>query len=390
MDALARAGFSNGGNCAPIPATYLSLTGIRGVAALWVLSFHVLSVAKGMNPGMFPGDLVFIRDGWVGVDLFFILSGFVLMHAHRDDFDGRVSEDVRRFLTARFWRIYPLNFAVLLLVAGLVLLNPSFATAFRAQGDGNLSLPAFLRTATLSGSWLFPGSGEWNEPTWSLSAEVLGYLVFPTLAGLALRVNDRSRAMTLGAYGIAAVLAFQAATGSLGVNVITGLDPIIRMFGMFACGVMLYRLRQLAPEPWVTKATDLSCGAVISLATLTLLPGGVALMPICFAVLIFSLSLDEQGAIGRVLSARVVLWLGRISFPLYLVHLMPLRFFNHAFTQSSAGGPALYIVGLLLTLAAIFGLAALLHRYVERPCARVAHMARHMPQDPANRAAANR
>src|SRR5258705_5569923 len=90
-----------------------ALTGLRGVAAFWVVLFHM----------EWGSSIPIIEKGYLGVDVFFILSGFVLMHVYAGfettDFD------YVRFIKARIARIYPLHIFALLLLAVLVICFPS-------------------------------------------------------------------------------------------------------------------------------------------------------------------------------------------------------------------------------------------------------------------------
>jgi peptidoglycan/LPS O-acetylase OafA/YrhL len=93
-----------------------ALTGIRGIGAVWVMPYH-----------LFPGNWPIIGRGYRGVDLFFILSGFILTYVHWKDFDGGYSlSKYRRFLLLRLARIYPLHIIVLIAFGVAVLLLPGF------------------------------------------------------------------------------------------------------------------------------------------------------------------------------------------------------------------------------------------------------------------------
>jgi peptidoglycan/LPS O-acetylase OafA/YrhL len=144
------------------------------VAAVWVLLFHVCDVAKIIGAGWIAKVGV-LTAGWVGVDLFFVLSGFVLMWSHGSDFAQLTSAEVNRFAVARVLRVYPLSLTVLALIAVIVWTDPSFAEWYRSQRAANLSTSSFVRTALLATRWVNGDGGEWNEPVWSLSVELVGY-----------------------------------------------------------------------------------------------------------------------------------------------------------------------------------------------------------------------
>jgi len=137
-----------------------ALTGLRFVAALFVVAFHTRSAFEA-----FPWVVrQFIEVGNVGVNLFFVLSGFVLAYNYSG---GRLS--VRDFWVARFARIYPVYVFALLLFA---------PAAFRAVPRDELAATA-VSSMTLLQAWTQHLS--WNTPGWSLSAEAFFYLTFPLL-----------------------------------------------------------------------------------------------------------------------------------------------------------------------------------------------------------------
>src|ERR1700757_84758 len=113
-------------------ASIPSLTGVRGVAALWVFLTHSYGFAAHIlnAPALLRSS--FLVNGFRGVDLFFILSGFILMHVHAGDFKTISQNALKRFFITRFFRIYPLNTVILLALVPLVLFAPSYVAAERA------------------------------------------------------------------------------------------------------------------------------------------------------------------------------------------------------------------------------------------------------------------
>jgi peptidoglycan/LPS O-acetylase OafA/YrhL len=325
-----------------------SLTGIRGVAALWVVLFHMRLIEPAPEILKLPVVDQIAGNGWVGVDLFFILSGFILMHTHIGDFAASPAEYAPSFYRSRFFRVFPLNAAVLFLIALLVAADPAFAP--------NLTATGFLKTLTLSTSWL-PVGGDWNEPVWSLSAEIVGYVAFPLLAYLVAKVKRPRLALGIAVSCILALLAQLAHRHSLGDNVIHGPTAMFRMGTEFTAGIALCRMRSLVAD--FKPAKWFEFGAVVALVGLLFVPRGQALTPFAFAALVYALSF-KSGVIDRALSSGPAMFLGRISFPLYLVHLMPLAWLRF----HGGGWNIAYLAGML-------AVSALLHKYVERPFTRL-------------------
>src|ERR1700744_4959496 len=95
------------------PQDIPALTGLRGVAALWVVLFHM----------ELETPIPIIEKGYLGVDIFFILSGFILMHVYAD----RKEFNYNEFVRARLARIYPLHMLSLVVLGIIVCLLPGFA-----------------------------------------------------------------------------------------------------------------------------------------------------------------------------------------------------------------------------------------------------------------------
>ena len=95
------------------PARQLaSLTPLRGIAALWVVLFHFCRYFPAVHPERYTGA---VYKGYLAVDLFFVLSGFVITHVYQEGFARAVTGwRYRNFLVARVARVYPLHLAVLL------------------------------------------------------------------------------------------------------------------------------------------------------------------------------------------------------------------------------------------------------------------------------------
>ena len=174
---------SSGGTSDASNRQLSSLTPLRGLAALWVVLYHYCGTAQffpnlDVTPHSYP-----ISKGYLAVDMFFVLSGFVMAHVYRRAFSEGVTEHYRSFLVARIARLYPPHIFILLLFV---------ATAAASQFMGGLATGSF-ESIPLTGprSWgaiianifmlqgLLAGQLSWNYPTWSISVEFMAYLAFP-------------------------------------------------------------------------------------------------------------------------------------------------------------------------------------------------------------------
>src|ERR1700682_1554172 len=176
---------------------YLSnLTPLRGIAALWIVVFHFSEiVAKFVSTNY----SLLLAKGYLMVDLFFIMSGFIITHVYNKKFQsGLSSKNFRDFIVARFARVYPLHFFTLAL---LVLLVAS------SKGWNPVQDPAAITTnLLLIHSFGIHKIFTWNVPSWSISAEWWAYMLFPALV---IFIN-RKKGLAIGFLTLFVVAAYLA------------------------------------------------------------------------------------------------------------------------------------------------------------------------------------
>lgn len=342
------------------------MTGIRGIAALWVMIFHAQQYICKPLGWPFLVNIRFVTNGWRGVDLFFMLSGFVLMYAHGREFHEIRKGPMTRFARLRFTRVYPLNAVVTLLIGVLVILQPGFVAWARSRVEPSFFSPgAFVRTMFLANRWFLPGGSAWNGPTWSLSLEILGYLLFPWLAFCAVRISNRwllagiSALCLLGTAVILKVTHHEPAT----------IDQMafLRMASCFATGIALFRLWALAGESAKRWARWITAGSALAIVILCSVSFAGPSINFCFASLLYGLAF-QQGIVNTVLSSRVVVFLGEISFPLYLTHFVPVLWLKYYLRFQDPPYSHIQVwISLLCWAIACIVIATVLHYAVENP-----------------------
>jgi len=321
-----------------------SLTPLRGLAALFVLMFHL-----GRNSGDLSLPASFLR-GYLGVDLFFVLSGFVLTHVYIRIFLAETSwRSAAAFLWARVARIYPVHlFVTAILVA-------SAPTAFSP-------VTVIANLLLLHVPWPI---GAINQPSWSLAAEWYAYLLFPLMAGRLWRCDARVAAAIYVALLIALDLLIVGVFGELR-TIGDGWGALARALPEFVAGVITYRAFSdgAAMRIWQGDSAFLAVAAALAVA-LEFLPNDgliVALFP-----LLLLTAVRNTGIAARLLNARPLRWLGDISYSVYLGQTFA---FSAAVTLSTTSlGPALGLGGLrVLTVALALATGVLIYRCVEVPC----------------------
>ena len=178
-----------------------ALTGVRFFAALWVVVYHCTRhnaiLLANNHPEIRELTYPITSAGVRGVDLFFMLSGFVLALNYMDRLGGRLEvRPTLRFLWLRLARIWPLY---MLVIVGAGLLRIIRHDLWDSAGTNPITWTNLLRQALMVQQWFPPERGptSWVGPAWSLSAEWLAYLMFPVLVLLVARFHRRMRARTL-------------------------------------------------------------------------------------------------------------------------------------------------------------------------------------------------
>ncbi len=332
----------------PLPA----LTGIRAFAAFGPILWHAQHFADRLLP--------VARHGYLGVDFFFMLSGFVLAYVHGAEMRRPDRLAYGRFLGLRLARIWPAYVAVLLAVGA--------AVAWR----GGFDPLRFLLHLLMLQNWGLTNPDEFNWPAWSVSAEWLVYLLFPLFV-LGLGRAGR-RAALLGIPALAALLA--AAFLAAGYSHLNATGPIglLRAVVGFAIGMLLWRLF-VEPQArrWNWAATGVA--ALLLLVLLAIASparsiGDFLFLPV-FAALLLSLAF-ARGPLAAVCQWRPVVFLGAASYSIYLVHF-PLLFLLAAWLAPHRAALPAWVyaaIGMAAAIAAATVVGIALHLAVERPCRR--------------------
>ncbi len=352
-----------------------AITGIRGIAALLIVVFHMfLEFRKATGSGdAMPG----MRFGWVGVDLFFVLSGFllawVLWSANKDPRSPRLWKS---YIVQRSLRIIPTYYVALL--ATMIMLGV-FSLIVDRPG-------AFLMHLLLLQTFDPTSFNAVSPLYWTLVVELHFYLVLPFLLPLFSR--------RLWPYALAAALLFTLAWRWVFYTPGTGLFLFYMPAFLFhfALGVVVARF---VIEGWRPRAPMLLASAgllfLVVVPLVTLIPGNTALQALNslqanllvrplvaagFALMIWSICSPTLGT--KILSWRPFELTGNWSYSIYLIHIPLLVLLRH-FPVLYEGAPWLYL-GVGTTVSLIGGY--LLYRLVEDPVNRFRYRLRSRQRAP--------
>lgn len=317
--------------------------------ALWVILHHLTGPGQMLDAWArsMPYFLyAVIRGGYLAVTTFFVLSGFVLFRSYvTTEWTGK---SLLRYGVGRFARVYPVYALSLALVV-------PFIWADRTPGKG----PLVAAHSLLLQGWLGHIPVNWNTPAWSLSCEAFFYLMFPLAAVLVQRSSWRS---TLGA--AAATCLLTRAMWAVGIS--DEIKPLIHLSD-FLMGIAASRVYDLLQERRLRPAGSWLYlpGAALGSALIAypgLLPARVdlnsALRPLN-ALLLLGFALGG-GAVARLLSSQIAVYLGKSSYAMYILHV-PVLWWYLRWSRSFS---------VLLYLALVISLAALVYRFIEEPANR--------------------
>jgi peptidoglycan/LPS O-acetylase OafA/YrhL len=346
-----------------------SLEGGRGLAALIVALYHLKIGAQ---------QWALIRHGYLFVDLFFVLSGFVICAAYSARME--TGQDFRSFFIRRFGRLWPLlvfsTLAFILLQNGIVAAKQvavaSGHTALLGSPDALRFMPPdpwqLLAVATFTHALGLFDDLILNTPTWSISTEFVTYMLF---ALICLSLRERARILTYAVLAAASLAICVWASinvhqcllegGCLSLTWDFGLPRSTFSFFLGALCWHWSRKQRIHSNAWGLA------GLLMLALLLPLLDQHPALafgFPFVFAVLILACCQD-QGWLATALKTRPLQVLGERSYSIYLMHMPLLLFFENLVRRTDSVGARLAI--LLAFVAVLVLISGWTYRYVEHP-----------------------
>lgn len=323
-------------------------------------------------------DWPLIQHGYLFVDYFFVLSGFVIAHAYAQRL--KTPRDAGRFMVRRLGRVWPLHVLILGCFIGLELLRLLTHFDGATPFTGDRSVPAIFTNLLLIQAWHVHPHLTWNGPSWTLSAEVACYLIFAALVLIAPR-RFRWIGAVLAVIGAVMVAMF----AHRWMNTTYDFAVPRAAYGFFL-GCLLQGLwtripRLKAPEAsktWAATAleivTVLACCLFIGWAE-----GPVTVLVTLVFLAVVWVFAGEEGRLSKLLDHPALVTLGRWSFAIYMVHMFVLTVMMIVARKLhwvpggrriDFGSVWLNDLFALAIFAVIVGLAVLAHRFVELPAQR--------------------
>jgi peptidoglycan/LPS O-acetylase OafA/YrhL len=320
-----------------------------------------------------------IASGMLGVDVFFILSGFIISYNYAARFDaqplevrGKVAGQAGRawrqmygrFLWLRLARLYPVHLVTLLAVLGMYVVSQVLHVKLNL--DSRYDAIDFVRNLFLVHAW---GSFDfnWNGPAWSISAEWFAYLLFPVFALLTARVKGHWQLVSV----FVVLLLLPLANLFDANNPFSNILHLLRVSTEFLAGCFLYRLHARGagsslPWPILTPLAGVLSVAVAAL--LFVLGTTLFWVAPLLAVFVYGVAQQQGGFTSSLASPGMIFW-GQVSYSVYMTHSLVRTVLRKALPFTHFVDASLLVrLGLLGLYALCFaGVAVLTYLLIEEP-----------------------
>lgn len=349
-----------------------ALTGLRFFAAIAIVLLHIKSYYDYQFFNSLPPALVY------GVSFFFVLSGFILTHVYGNKaFPGYFT-----FLTARFARIWPVHISAFAL---LILFVPANSVTFDGEGFFGKGFTLFTNILLLQSFIPFPVHFfSYNSLSWSISTEFFFYLMFPLLI-VNLRETWRTKLFLAFCGGIAMVMIAWSMQLPQESSLPTALSyssflypfPLARIFE-FTLGMVSYifwsaYIKDNLKHYWFATTIEICSVVLLVLWACNILNviqninppelhQWIATIGACpiFAILICAMA-NGNGLLGQFLGSKIMVFLGEISFAIYMYHQVLLKIFKCHFPQLNG------IQGILVFFSTLIVICSISFFLIEKP-----------------------
>ncbi len=298
-----------------------TITSLRGIAAIFIVIHHYSTYLIPEINQFTSTFTPFISKNYIWVDFFFILSGFILAYVYNNKFEVQVEKkDYLRYFSARFARIYPLHFFMLICFLFLESAEYAYFQLSSYESVGVRQDMPFTGTESTSTFFInlfmlqtFINGTYWNQPAWSISAEWVVYIFLPFLLPMVYRFEWAGK---IGLLMLSFFILFMLHES----NNTLDMTPTLSFFRCICeamIGIVLYGIYKnnfLSNILSNNNATNLIFTA--SFFTLFFEISHLATIAI-FTLLILSAAYNQENSF---LSNKVLIFLGTISYSIYMTH----------------------------------------------------------------------
>ncbi|PCJ19068.1 MAG: hypothetical protein COB02_08435 [Candidatus Cloacimonadota bacterium] len=334
---------------------YSKLESFRGLAASMIVLFH--------SPFRFSENYSqFFNHCYLFVDFFFILSGFIISHSYYNKISTGLK--FKTYILKRLIRIYPLHIFFLIFWVFLSLLNYLLYSKFFLPENNHLA--SFISNLLLLHSTGIHDYLSWNKPSWSISSELIIYIMFFYTSYYLDKKNSLLIPIVISC-SIYLLLLFY-----LSPNLSNTFQfGYLRAIAGFYLGVFIYRIKvNHLKESGLNNKYFEPISILLSLSTISFFYYSIHIKFLCllsFGFLLIIFSKKESSYIGLFLEKKQIVFLGKISYSIYMSHFAVVIFFKNysslLFGQSIKHYPFLANLIMLLT---IYVISYFLYFFIEK------------------------
>lgn len=360
------------------------LTGIRIFLTLMVVISN-MALFRDVDPGFVKHSdwfsLNVFASAPVRVDIFFMLTGFLLFYVYRTEFSEKITyKNYTKFLLIRLARVYPVHLLTLCMI--LLLYSVNIWQSIDHESTERITEPgSWLLNITLLNAWgLSEGSSSWNGPAWSISAEFFNYLLFPIIALLIVNIKNFWLQITI-CIGVLVFYEYLQFVAIKDLNTYNGMTALLRSLVGMTLGMLLaqiYLSKRLENLPWDYIAVALIAGIAIMMIILMFhiyetkeRPQIYILFYLPLPLLVMSIA-SSRKFIKKFFSLPILIYFGNLSFCIYMLH-QPISRMFHFFladyytTIALEQNSFVIMTNLIVVLATMIGISAVVYKYIEVP-----------------------
>lgn len=341
----------------------------RGIFSSMVVFFHMSAFSDTV---ILNNNLV--QNGDLFVDFFFVLSGFVITYTHQRMAAGA---DLGLFYKKRLFRLYPLHLVMLMVFVGIESVKHFFVGHIQINhlNNPNNNLLTFFTNLFLVHSVKFPGVTDvsWNIPSWSISAEMLCYLLFGLLVWLIHKMNIyRARDVVYALVIAVALSIYYSATGDFNLKLTFDYGFLRAWIGFFS-GAICFNLFLSTRERVITMPAQLfhmlELVFVVAMVVMVYSSDDLELYGYLYTILFF-LSIYvfsfEKGFISASLKRVGLLQrIGTYSYSIYMTHALLLSLFNIVFIRLLKLPPSAYSYLFIVNYVLIYVVSRWTYKHIE-------------------------
>jgi peptidoglycan/LPS O-acetylase OafA/YrhL len=335
-----------------------AFTILRGICALWVVLLHYslyTNVGKAIHFGLLGA--VF-KHGYLGVDIFFTLSGYILAYRYSQP-TAWAPKTIKDFFIRRFARIYPMYvFSLLILIFFKLtgILTP-FVQQFGSYSNKNLTYSLFMVQ-----SWHLQTEWTWNMPAWSVSIEWFLYCFFPFFITYYKKINKNlllptTISMYIILIGYLVVKPNMLFWGAMKSGLVRGTVE-------FSIGILFYRMHQQGQGAFFHRTKQTVLVTVIALLVMLhfemLLPLSLTLATLT----VFLLPSIKVNSVSK--THQLLIFLGKRSYSIFILQFPAQIIFNQLTSAQSNFGE-LKLVLFILQIALLITISHFAYKHIENP-----------------------